>query len=116
MQKLKPIIVISILLLSTLACNALIPLPDANNESLQNNQPSSDRELPITEAEVPRVSVGDAKAAFEGGKAIIVDVRSQAAYEAGHVAGALSIPLNEFETNIASVDLPKDKWIIAYCT
>ena len=110
MYKLKNLIVIFILLPLTLSCNALVPLPDSNG------QPSSSVDLPLTESDVPRVSVEDAKAAFDSGEAIIVDVRSQAAYEASHVAGALSIPLNEFEMNSASVDLPKDQWIITYCT
>lgn len=110
MPKIKTLIVISLLFLFTLACNALSPLPDSNN------QPSSNDNIPITEADVPRVTVEEAKAAFDEGTAVIVDVRSQAAYEASHVDGALSIPLNEFETNIAGVDLPKDQWIITYCT
>jgi 3-mercaptopyruvate sulfurtransferase SseA len=110
MRRVKFLLAISFLLLSTLSCNALLPLNDSNE------QPSSIAELPATEAEVPRVTVGDAKAAFDSGEAIIVDVRSRAAYEAAHAVGALSIPLNEFESNIGSIDLPKDQWIITYCT
>ncbi len=34
-----------------------------------------------------------AKAAFDSGAAIIVDVRSPQAYEASHIKGAISIPL-----------------------
>lgn len=111
MTKIKTVLTIFILLLFTLACNAL-PALDTVSES----EPPADFTPPLTEADVPRVTAQDAKAAFDGGEAIIVDVRSQAAYEAGHVAGALSIPLNEFETNIAGVDLPRDRWIITYCT
>lgn len=110
MTKIKTILTIFILLLFSLSCSALSP------STTTPNQPSSDSSIPLTEADVPRVSVDEAKAAFDKETAIIVDVRSQAAYEAGHVDGALSIPLNEFETNIASVDLPKDQWIITYCT
>jgi rhodanese-related sulfurtransferase len=72
--------------------------------------------LPQTEAAVPRVSVEDAKAAFDSGEAIIVDVRSTEAYAEGHVAGALSIQLGEFETDIANVKLDRNQWIITYCT
>jgi rhodanese-related sulfurtransferase len=45
-----------------------------------------------------------------------VDVRSAEAYEASHLAGSLFIPLGEFETDIENIDLPKDQWIITYCT
>jgi hypothetical protein len=109
MHKPKNLIVISILLLLTLACNALIPLSDSNG------QPSSNADLPLTEADVPRVNAEDVKAAFDAGMAVIVDVRSRASYETGHAAVALSIPLIEFESNIASIDLPIDQWIITYC-
>jgi 3-mercaptopyruvate sulfurtransferase SseA len=72
--------------------------------------------VPQTEDEVPRVKVEEAKSAVESGKAIIVDVRSAESYAAGHIAGAVSIPLAEFETNINNPSLDKDQWIITYCT
>jgi 3-mercaptopyruvate sulfurtransferase SseA len=111
MTKIKTVLTTFILLLFSLACGAL-PATDTVSESA----PPAGFTAPVTEADVPRVTVEEAKAAFDEGTAIIVDVRSQAAYEASHVDGALSIPLNEFETNIAGVDLPRDQWIITYCT
>jgi predicted sulfurtransferase len=72
--------------------------------------------LPQTEAEVPRVSVEEAKAAFDSGAAVIVDVRSAGAYAASHVPGAINIQLGEFETNPTGLNLDKDQWIITYCT
>lgn len=110
MIKTKTILTIFVLLLFSLACSTLSPA------TATPNQPSSGGSIPLTEADVPRVTAQDAKAAFDSGEAVIVDVRSQAAYEAGHVDGALSIPLNEFETNIEGINLPKDQWIITYCT
>lgn len=62
------------------------------------------------------MSVEDAKAALDSGEVIIVDVRSDAAYQASRVAGAINIQLGEFETNPAGIDLEKDQWIITYCT
>ncbi len=72
--------------------------------------------IPQTEDAVPRVTVEEAKSALEDGKAIIVDVRSAESYAAGHMAGAISIPLDEFENNIQNLSLNKDQWIITYCT
>jgi rhodanese-related sulfurtransferase len=72
--------------------------------------------VPQTEADVPRVTVEEAKSAFDSGKAIIVDVRSAEAYAEGHAAGAISIPLSEFENNINNLPLDKEQWIIPYCT
>ncbi len=116
MIKTRILIVIPLLLLSALACNALIPLPDSNSAPTQVSEPYSNSEVPLTEAEVPRVTAEDAKAAFDAGEVIIVDVRSAESYATSHIVGALSIPLGEFETDIANIDLPKDQWIITYCT
>ena len=72
--------------------------------------------MPLTEADVPRVTPKDAKLALDEGKAVIVDVRGAQYYAEGHVAGAISIPLDQFENNIKNVALKKDQWIITYCT
>lgn len=72
--------------------------------------------IPLTEAEVPRVSVSDAKAALDDGTAVMVDVRSPAAFQASHVTGAINIQLGEIETNATALPLAKERWIITYCT
>ena len=64
--------------------------------------------------EVARVSLEDAKAAFDNGAAVFVDVRSQSSYATRHIPGALSIPLAELEARIS--ELGQDQWIITYCT
>jgi 3-mercaptopyruvate sulfurtransferase SseA len=73
-------------------------------------------QIPQTEDAVPRVTAEEAKSTFDNGEAIIVDVRSAESYAAGHAAGAISIPLSEFENNIEDLSLDKDQWIITYCT
>ena len=116
----KLLLVVPILLLATLACNATLPQAAPTQpaiSTLELPQPLQGQDdLPQTEADVPRVTVEDAKAALDSGEAIIVDVRSAEAYTEGHIAGAISIPLGEFENNIANVPLEKDQWIITYCT
>lgn len=47
------------------------------------------------------------------GDVVLVDVRPEEEYEAGHIAGARSIPLNELERRLD--ELPKDQEIVAYC-
>jgi 3-mercaptopyruvate sulfurtransferase SseA len=73
-------------------------------------------QIPQTEDTVPRVTVEEAKSVLDSGKAILVDVRSVEAYAEGHAAGAMSIPLSQFEVNIENMSLDKDQWIITYCT
>lgn len=110
------------LLLAVMACNAILPQAEPDSPAptqapIFTLAPSStDDDLPQTEADVPRVSVEEAKAALAGGEAVIVDVRSAQAYAEVHIAGAISIPLDQFENNIANVSLEKDQWIITYCT
>ena len=78
--------------------------------------PPTQSTLPLTEADVPRVSLEEALVAYSAGAAIFVDVRSKQAYDESHIPGALSIQLGDFETNISNLKLPKDEWIITYCT
>jgi len=91
------------------------PTPAATRAIAQAS-PQSPAKLPATEAEVPRVSLEDARAAIESGDAIVVDVRSDAAYAVSHIPGAINIPLGEIESNPTGLNLDKDRWIITYCT
>jgi rhodanese-related sulfurtransferase/DNA-binding transcriptional ArsR family regulator len=59
------------------------------------------------------VSRDELAAKVASGEAIVLDVRPREEYEAGHVAGARSIPLAELEARLA--ELPADQEIIAYC-
>lgn len=68
----------------------------------------------VSERDAPRVSLEEAKAAFDSRAAVFVDVRSEAAYTEGHIPGALSIPLAELELRLD--ELNPDQWIITYCT
>lgn len=59
----------------------------------------------VTRAELlERVRAGDA---------VVVDLRPDEEYEAGHIAGAISIPLAELEAHLA--ELPAGVEIVAYC-
>ena len=74
-------------------------------------QPSS----PVEEENYPdiaRVSLADAKAAYDTGSAVFLDVRSADSYAQSHIPGALSIPLAELPNRISELN-PSD-WIITY--
>ncbi len=47
------------------------------------------------------------------GEVVVIDVRPEAEYAAGHLPFARSIPLAELKKRIA--ELPRDKAIVAYC-
>jgi 3-mercaptopyruvate sulfurtransferase SseA len=80
----------------------------ASTQSIEN--------LPQSDAEVPRITVEEARAALESGEAIMVDVRAPGAFEESHIAGAISVPLGAIERDLASLPLSKNQWIITYCT
>ena len=47
------------------------------------------------------------------GDVVVVDVRPRAEFDAGHIDGALSIPIDEFARRLA--ELPADHEVVAYC-
>ncbi len=47
------------------------------------------------------------------GRAVVIDVRPPDEYRAGHIPGALSIPLGELDNRLG--ELPARKEIVAYC-
>lgn len=52
-------------------------------------------------------------ARMRSGEAILVDVRPREEYDAGHIEGARSIPLDELESRLA--ELPAGREVVAYC-
>jgi len=112
-----------ILVLAGFACNTFIPTSGSEAGIFVSPTPISTRPpqfdpkgLPLTEADVPRISSGDAKAAFDSGEAVIVDVRDPGFYAQKHVSGAVSIPLNDIELDPLGFPYDRDQWIITYCT
>lgn len=49
----------------------------------------------------------------ESGEVVVLDVRPRAEYDAGHIPGAISIPVEELSGRLA--DIPVDQEIVAYC-
>ena len=49
----------------------------------------------------------------KAGAVTVVDVRPRQEFEAGHIPGALSMPLAELKKRLR--DLPKDRDVVAYC-
>lgn len=60
------------------------------------------------------VSVEDVKREMDrGADFIILDARPRNDYELDHITGAISMPFFEVEQRYQ--ELPRDKWIVAYC-
>jgi rhodanese-related sulfurtransferase len=63
---------------------------------------------------VKRVTTAELDELMKQGKVVIVDVRSQAMYDTGHIRGAKLIPVGEIGNR--ANELPKDKTIVTYCS
>lgn len=59
------------------------------------------------------VGTGELRDRLRRGDAVLLDVRPEVEYAAGHLPGALHIPLQELADRLA--ELPADQEIIAYC-
>jgi hypothetical protein len=62
----------------------------------------------------PRMDLADAKARYDAGQALFVDVRDADSYAVAHIPESLSLPLGELEAAIPP--LSRDAWIVTYCT
>lgn len=64
--------------------------------------------------EGPYVSVDELKREMDrGADFIILDARPKQDYELDHIQGAISMPFFEVEQRYR--ELPRDKWVVAYC-
>jgi len=68
----------------------------------------------LTAKDVQRITLADAKSLLDNGRAVLVDARSEKAYNYKHAAGAISLP--EDEVAARASELPTDKLLIFYCT
>jgi 3-mercaptopyruvate sulfurtransferase SseA len=78
---------------------------------------STEASVPAAEIEdnypsIHRVSVADAKAAYDIGSAVFIDVRDGNEYAISHIPGALSIPLADLPSRMNELDA--SAWIIPY--
>jgi rhodanese-related sulfurtransferase len=59
------------------------------------------------------VGEGELLRRVKNGAVTVIDVRPTEEFEAGHIAGAISVPLSELKKRLR--DLPKDREVVAYC-
>ena len=115
----KPTKLSILLLLATgllsVACESITTT--AKNETPAVNSaptPTKDNAAPKPVDAAPRISLADAKKAFDDGTAIFVDTRVESAYKQEHIKGAVNILVGSVAANASK--LSKGKKIIAYCS
>lgn len=63
--------------------------------------------------DIDPVSRDDLLARLAAAEVVVLDVRPTPEYRAGHIPGALSVPLEELEARLAAI--PADRPVVAYC-
>lgn len=84
----------------------------AEAQRLSLTAPVSSPRIPYPE--VPRVSVGDSKAAYDLKQAVFIDTRGEPYFSQGHIPGAISMTDDEVISRLSELD--PNAWIITYCT
>ena len=73
----------------------------------------------IDASELTRDSLAVIKKNVETGKAVLVDVREQSEWDAGHIEGAIFLPLSSLQGDLDAGQfgkkLPKDKILYTHC-
>ena len=90
------------------------PGQTTNKTANQAKNAKASPATPHAEDEAQRISLKDAKAAYDGGNALFIDTRPDSAYKGEHIKGAINIPAGETDKHIA--ELPKNKQLIFYCS
>ena len=63
---------------------------------------------------VARISLDDFKKELDAKRILVIDVRGAETYRAGHIPGALHVPLSAWAEHLAQLKASK-KPIVAYC-
>lgn len=61
-----------------------------------------------------RITIPELEQLMKNDEVLVLDVRTQAAYDTGHIPGSRLIPSGEILNHVN--ELPRDKMIVAYCS
>lgn len=86
----------------------------ANNSSAAAAATPGTAFTPPLPVEAPRISIEDAKTAFDSKTAVFIDTHSADYYAKQHIPGAINI--NAGDLAAKEDKIPKGKKIIAYCS
>jgi 3-mercaptopyruvate sulfurtransferase SseA len=107
-------------LLSVALLIAVAALTACNSHEMIGQQGSSSAPLPQqgpqqTQADgARRITAAELYELWQKGQVLVVDTRGEAAFQQGHIPGAIVITPNEV---LAKADqLPRNKMIVTYCT
>ena len=75
------------------------------------------RPLALRELDARYLTADETRARFDAGQTIFLDVRRAKLFAAGHIAGALNLPAEEFTKHFTELApmLPRETELVVYC-
>jgi len=112
-------LIFTVAFITAIACAK--PAADNTTVALANAAPTATpppsaapSQTPTPAEDAPRITLEEAKKAFDEGKAFIIDARAEEAYKAEHIKGAVNIRSDNLDARLK--EIPRDKTIIVYCS
>ena len=111
MHRLYSFLAVALLGLAVLsACNSA-------EQKISKAGPIAPQQPPSTSAPtdgIRRITVVELRDLLAKNEAVVIDVRNDASFKAGHIRGAKLIPVADTLNHLN--ELPKDKLIVTYCS
>lgn len=105
----------NVLAFCALALSAMIFLACNSTENRDRSSAPAATAPPTIAADgIRRVTVAELRDLLARNEAVVIDVRSEETYKAGHIHGAKLIPQGDIVKR--ANELPKDKLIVTYCS
>ena len=87
-----------------------LPPVQINGANQNDFDPDSETAGPVV------ISMAQMKKLFAQKQAVLLDARSKNEYEQGHIPGAINIPYESMQDDMAKIDsLHQDKWVVCFC-
>ncbi|HZE63047.1 MAG TPA: rhodanese-like domain-containing protein [Pyrinomonadaceae bacterium] len=107
-------LVISFLVLSILGALAQSGCNSAEQKNKNGPIALASPAAPVPNDGARRITTTELKDLLARNQAVVIDVRNEASYNAGHIRGAKLIPEADLPNHLS--ELPKDKLIVTYCS
>jgi predicted sulfurtransferase len=105
--------IFSVLAVAIFALGVLTACNSAEWRNLKTSQ-AAPATAPTPADGARRVTVAELKDLLERNEAVVIDVRNEASYDAGHIRGAKLIPESDLVKRLD--EIPRNKTIITYCS
>ena len=109
-------LIISFLAIAAMALGVLTACNSAEwkNAKTSPKAPTTAPAPPVIADGARRVTVAELKDLLAKNEVLVIDVRNQTSYDAGHIKGARLIPETEVVNHAG--ELPRNKLIVTYCS